>query len=130
MAWKVFGYAVLPANETYDIYFYYDSNASIQPYDINGDIVSGVTALGKLAVLNVNQKATWDYNTSSSEFEIVEPDSNQPNVVYSEYNKNDNSFQYMGSVGKPRNTSSDLVGNIDNRNAQFGVQTWTPDYTD
>lgn len=130
---KLFGYAVLPANETYDIYFYYSSNASLQPYDLKGDLISGVNVLGKLAVLNVNQNASWEYNSDSAAFEVVEPDSNQPNVVYNEYNKNDNTFQYMTSFGKPRHTTSPpnpLVENTDNRNAQYGVQTWTPDYLD
>ena len=39
----------------------------------------------------------------------------------------------MTSFGKPRHTTSPpnpLVENNDNRDAQYGVQTWTPDYTD
>ena len=133
LAQKLFGYVVLPANETYDIYFYYDTNASLKPYDLNGDLISSVTALGKQTVLSVNQNATWEYNSTSAKFEVVEPDPNQPNVVYNEYNKNDNTFQYMTSFGKPRHTTSPpnpLVENNDNRDAQYGVQTWTPDYTD
>ena len=36
----------------------------------------------------------------------------------------------MTSFGKPRHGDSVLVEQIDNRDAQYGVQTWTPDYLD
>tara|TARA_R100000742_G_C4240448_1_gene60238 strand:+ start:51 stop:764 length:714 start_codon:yes stop_codon:yes gene_type:complete len=131
---KLFGYVVLPADETYDIYFYYSYNASIQPYDTKGDLISGVNPLGKLAVLNVNQSASLVYDGAGDGWEVQEPDSTQPNVLYRSFENNDLSFQYMSSKGKPRNNTAvanyQLSGDLDNRDAQYGVQTWTPDYND
>ena len=134
LAQKLFGYVVLPADETYDVYFYYSTSASIQPYDTKGDLISGVTALGKLAVLNVNQSASLIFDGVNDGWKVQEPDSTQPNVMYRSFVNNELSFQYMSSKGKPRNTTTgdnfELSGNIDNRNAEYGVQTWTPDYND
>jgi hypothetical protein len=131
---KLFGYVVLPADETYDIYFYYDTNATLQPYDTVGNLITGVTALGKLAVLNVNQSASLVYEGAGDGWVVKEPDSTQPNVLYRSFINNDLSFQYMSSKGKPRNTTSaanyQLSGNLDNRDSEYGVQTWTPDYND
>ena len=108
---KLLGKVLLPADETYDITYYYDDSWS--PITHNSSGVLQVTEIPEIkSVLNVTQSA----NASGS------PDATQPITYYNEYSSNDLVEVGMSGDGVPYSAS------VDNRDVEYGVQTWTPEY--
>jgi len=110
---KLIGRVVLPADETYDISYYYDDTWS--PITHNSSGVLQVTEIPEVkSVLNVTQTA----NVSGS-FGAVATD---PTTFYNAYTDNDIVDTNMSQYGKPYSAS------VDNKDVEYGVQTWTPTY--
>jgi|TARA_R110002012_G_C11520850_1_gene599443 hypothetical protein len=111
---RLLGEIVLPCDDTYDIKYYYDDTLSLTLYDGGGslivDEIEGVTS-----VLNVTQSATGLTGGTN-------PDTSVPIVFYTPYTDNDLTQEKLGAKGLPTDAS------VDNRDVQYGVQTWTPNY--
>ena len=111
VAKKLIGRVVLPADETYDITYFYDDTWS--PITHNASGVLQVTEMPEIkSVLNVTQSASVSGSM----------DSTQPTTYYNAYADNDLVETNMNSYGKPYSDS------VDNRDVEYGVQTWTPTY--
>ena len=104
--WRKTGYVVLTSPEMYEVKYYYRSDYSLR---INSTIVA-LTEIPELqSVLNLTR--TVDSTIPAS-----------PAVsYYTEYADNDVIAQNISTKGMPLEAD-------DNRDVQYGVQTWTPTY--
>ena len=104
--WRKTGYVVLTSPEMYEVKYYYRSDYSLR---INSTIVA-LTEIPELqSVLNLTR--TVDSTIPAS-----------PAVsYYTEYADNDVIAQNISTKGMPAEAD-------DNRDVQYGVQTWTPIY--
>ena len=104
--WRKTGYVVLTSPEMYEVKYYYRSDYSLR---INSTIVA-LTEIPELqSVLNLTR--TVDSTIPAS-----------PAVsYYTEYADNDVISQNISTKGMPLEAD-------DNRDVQYGVQTWTPTY--
>ena len=103
------GTVVLPAAETYNIDVYYSTHTTALQYLNTSSTYS----------THIAQLQPRLYIDSTNAYY----EANQPAVSYTEYANNDLTSVDMGIYGLP--TSAD----DDNRDTEYGVQTWTPDYT-
>lgn len=106
---RVSGTVVLPAAEIYNIDVYYSTHTTALHYLNTSSTYS--THIAQLQPRLYIDSTTALYEAS------------QPAVSYTEYANNDLTSVDMGIYGLP--TSAD----DDNRDTEYGVQTWTPDYT-
>jgi|TARA_R110002020_G_scaffold79687_1_gene199457 hypothetical protein len=108
------GNAVLPTIDTYDIKVYY-STSSTKDTDS-----SDVTLIPEIKPVLLCTDENRDIVTNSANWADY---LNPAFVSYNPYTTNDLTEVEMTSLGKPASAS------VDNRDAQYGVQTWTPNYT-
>ena len=108
---KLIGRVVLPADETYDITYYYDDSWSPITHNSSGVLVPTEIPEVK-SVLNVTQSASVSGSI----------DATQPTTFYNAYSDNDVVDTNMSQYGKPYSAS------VDNKDIEYGVQTWTPEY--
>ena len=108
---KLIGRVVLPADETYDITYYYDDSWSPITHNSSGVLVPTEIPEVK-SVLNVTQSASVSGSI----------DATQPTTFYNAYSDNDVVDTNMSQYGKPYSAS------VDNKDIEYGVQTWTPTY--
>jgi len=108
---KLIGRVVLPADETYDITYYYDDSWSPITHNSSGVLVPTEIPEVK-SVLNITQSASVSGSI----------DATQPTTFYNAYSDNDVVGTNMSQYGKPYSAS------VDNKDIEYGVQTWTPTY--
>ena len=108
------GTIVLPTIETYDVKVYYSTSFTIDTDHANITLIPEIKPVVYVTDENrdlVSHPANWaDYL-------------NPAFVTYNSYKTNDLTEVEMTSFGKPASAS------VDNRDVQYGVQTWTPNYT-
>jgi len=107
------GNAVLPTVDTYDIKVYY-STSSTKDTDS-----SDVTLIPEIKPVLLCTDENRDIVTNSSSWADY---LNPAFVTYNPYTTNDLTEVEMSPYGKPASAS------VDNRDAQYGAQTWTPNY--
>ena len=105
---KLLGILVLPSDEIYDITYWYNST-----WAVNIGQGSAATEIkGIASILSVRtDPATFTANMGSAALSY-----------YTEYTANDLSSVEMSTDGLPDSAS------VDNRDAQYGTETWTPNY--
>jgi hypothetical protein len=111
---KYTGNVVLPTKDIYDIKVYYSTSLEIDTDD------SDVTLIPEIKPVLLCTDENRDIVTNSSSWASY---LNPAFVSYNPYTTNDLTEVEMTTLGKPASAS------VDNRNAQYGVQTWTPNYT-
>ena len=105
---KLLGILVLPSDEIYDITYWYNSAWAVSL----GQGSSAVEITGISSILSVRtDAATFPSNMGSAALSY-----------YTEYTENDLSSVDMSGNGLPASAS------VDNRDAQYGTETWTPNY--
>ncbi len=110
---KYTGNVVLPTKDIYDIKVYYSTSLEIDTDDSDLTLISEI----KPVVLSTDENR--DIVTNSANWTNY---LNPAFVTYNPYTTNDLTEVEMTSVGKPASAS------VDNRDVQYGVQTWTPNY--
>jgi len=105
---------VLPTIETYDVKVYYSTTFTIDTDHANMTLIPEIKPVVYVTDENrdiVTNSANWaDYL-------------NPAFVSYNPYTTNDLTEVEMTAFGKPASAS------VDNRDVEYGVQTWTPNYT-
>jgi len=105
-AYRLTSTIVLPSPEVYEITYYYRSDYSLR---IHSSIVA-LTEIPQLtSLLNVSREADA-------------PNLQAPNSYYTQYATNDVTSTDISTYGLPLEAD-------DKRDAEYGVQTWTPNYT-
>ncbi len=111
---KYVGNVVLPTKDIYDIKVYYSTSLEIDTDD------SDVTLIPEIKpILYVTDENRDIVTNSSSWADYLNP----AFVSYNSYTTNDLTEVEMTTLGKPASAS------VDNRDVQYGVQTWTPNYS-
>tara|TARA_R100000988_G_C3985202_1_gene159273 strand:- start:147 stop:794 length:648 start_codon:yes stop_codon:yes gene_type:complete len=110
---KYIGNVVLPTKDIYDIKVYYSTSLQIDTDHADVTLIPEIKPVVYVTDENrdiVTSSASWaDYL-------------NPVFVSYNSYTTNDLTEVEMTTVGKPASAS------VDNRDVQYGVQTWTPNY--
>jgi hypothetical protein len=104
--WRKTGYVVLTSPEMYEVKYYYRSDYSLR-------IDSSIVALKEIPELQSVLNLTRSVDSTIPASPAVS--------YYTEYADNDVISQNISTKGMP--TEAD-----DNRDVQYGVQTWTPTY--
>ena len=110
---KYVGNVVLPTKDIYDIKVYYSTSLQIDTDH------SDVTLIPEIKPVVYVTDENRDIVTSSASWADY---LNPVFVSYNSYTTNDLTEVEMTTVGKPASAS------VDNRDVQYGAQTWTPNY--
>jgi hypothetical protein len=111
---KYTGNVVLPTKDIYDIKVYYSTSLEIDTDD------SDVTLISEIKPVVLSTDENRDIVTNAANWANY---LNPAFVSYNPYTTNDLTEVEMTTLGKPASAS------VDNRDVQYGVQTWTPNYT-
>tara|TARA_R100000664_G_scaffold10000_3_gene16597 strand:+ start:137 stop:748 length:612 start_codon:yes stop_codon:yes gene_type:complete len=105
---RLLGIMVLPSDEIYDITYWYNSSWATNL----GTGSAAVEITGISSILNVRtDPAVFTANPGAAALSY-----------YTEYTENDLSSVDMSADGLPASAS------VDNRDVQYGTETWTPNY--
>ena len=115
---RLLGEVPLPADETYDIKYYYDNNATVTIFNSSGIMQVDGEIEGISTVLNVTQHQTGDDQYNNPWLGLGDA---QPISFYNQYTDNDQKAENLTS-GAPDSAEDDK------RDVQYGVQPWTPNY--
>jgi len=110
---KYIGNVVLPTKDIYDIKVYYSTSLQIDTDH------SDVTLIPEIKPVLYVTDENRDIVTNPTDWADY---LNPVFVSYNSYTTNDLTEVEMTTVGKPASAS------VDNRDVQYGVQTWTPNY--
>ena len=110
---KYIGNVVLPTKDIYDIKVYYSTSLQIDTDH------SDVTLIPEIKPVLYVTDENRDIVTNPTDWANY---LNPVFVSYNSYTTNDLTEVEMTTVGKPASAS------VDNRDVQYGVQTWTPNY--
>ena len=110
---KYTGNVVLPTKDIYDIKVYYSTSLQIDTDH------SDVTLISEIKPVVLSTDENRDIVTNAANWANY---LNPAFVTYNPYTTNDLTEVEMTTLGKPTSAS------VDNRDVQYGVQTWTPNY--
>ena len=110
---KYTGNVVLPTKDIYDIKVYYSTSLQIDTDH------SDVTLISEIKPVVLSTDENRDIVTNAANWANY---LNPAFVTYNPYTTNDLTEVEMTTLGKPASAS------VDNRDVQYGVQTWTPNY--
>mgnify|MGYP003116740012 CR=1 FL=1 len=111
---KYTGNVVLPTKDIYDIKVYYSTSLQIDTDH------SDVTLIPEIKPVVLSTDENRDIVTNAANWANY---LNPAFVTYGSYSDNDLTEVEMTTLGKPASAS------VDNRDVQYGVQTWTPNYS-